>query len=187
MSSMRFSRATRWSRLRSKKADGRTPRRPLRSCSNMRRSWLSAGAIWCLGSFYAGASAFAPATTPASYVGDEQCKLCHRAIYESWTATPHARVADLPDPPGEARCVACHETPPGGPARVGCEACHGPGADYWPAEVMIDPEKAAMAGLVRPDEATCRRCHDNEEPNHRDFVMPTPSEWRRTIHLLGEP
>lgn len=128
------------------------------------------------------------AASPATYVGAAACKLCHRAIYESWAATPHARVASLsPEVTREATCDACHVTVPGGPERVECEACHGPGSNYWPAEVMIDPEKASMAGLVRPDESVCRRCHDNDEPGHGDFEMPSPSEWRSTIHIMSEP
>ena len=66
---------------------------------------------------------------------------------------------------------------------VQCEACHGPGSDYSPPEVMIDPEKAAMAGLVRPSIVVCERCHENEEPGHRgNSMMPQQSEWTRWIH-----
>lgn len=120
----------------------------------------------------------------AANVGAERCKLCHRDIYQSWAATPHARAA----PDLEERCLACHATELRKLPAVQCEACHGPGGDYAQPEVMIDPEKAAMAGLVRPSIVVCERCHENEEPGHRGrLTMPEPSEWARTIHEMKDP
>lgn len=131
------------------------------------------------------------------FVGAERCKLCHRDVYESWLRTPHAStrtvVADA-----DTSCDACHTTDVGTrrqPVRPGvqCEACHGAGEDYWPAEVMIDPDKALMAGLVQPTRAVCRRCHDTEnvEPDHRrDMVMPRQdewAEWEAWVHIRDEP
>jgi hypothetical protein len=78
----------------------------------------------------------------ATNVGAERCKLCHRDIYRSWAATPHANAAPSDF---EERCLACHATEVGKLPAVQCEACHGPGSDYAQPEVMIDPEKAAMA------------------------------------------
>jgi len=122
----------------------------------------------------------------ASYVGAERCKLCHRSVYESWAATPHAR-AEVPLDAGD-RCFSCHATEARKLPAVQCEACHGPGSDYSPPEVMIDPEKAAMAGLVRPNLVVCERCHENDEPGHRGkFAMPERSEWTRWIHEMKDP
>jgi len=120
----------------------------------------------------------------AENVGAERCKLCHRGVYLSWAATPHAKaVSDL-----EERCLACHATEARKLPAVQCEACHGPGSDYAQPEVMIDPEKAAMAGLVRPNVVVCERCHENDEPRHRgELSMPEPSEWARTIHEMKDP
>ncbi|HSF18942.1 MAG TPA: cytochrome c3 family protein [Vicinamibacteria bacterium] len=121
------------------------------------------------------------------FIGAERCKLCHRAIYESWSKTAHARTGDSIAEPKE-RCAACHDTSPERRGRIECEACHGAGGNYWPAEVMIDSEKAVMAGLVYPTETTCRVCHDNDEEDHRrDFVLPPPSDWSGVIHVLPEP
>jgi hypothetical protein len=53
---------------------------------------------------------------------------------------------------------------------------------------MIDPEKAEMAGLVRPSLVVCERCHENDEPGHRrSLVIPERNEWRRWIHEVKNP
>jgi len=128
----------------------------------------------------------------ASFIGAERCKLCHRDVYESWRATPHSRASLDPgrelDAETELRCLACHGTGNDRLSGVQCEACHGAGSDYAPPEVMIDPDKAAMAGLVRPSEATCRRCHGSDEPAHRrDFEMPEGVRWAETVHVRARP
>ncbi len=121
----------------------------------------------------------------ASYVGGESCRLCHRAIYESWEKTPHAKA---PPSAFEERCLSCHATEGRKLPAIQCEACHGPGSDYSPPEVMIDPEKAAMAGLVRPSIVVCERCHENDEPGHRGaLAMPQRSEWPLWIHEMKDP
>lgn len=131
--------------------------------------------------FLSAATAFAAATT----VGAERCKLCHRDIYLSWAKTPHAKEAA---PPLEERCLACHATGEKKLLAVQCEACHGPGSEYSLPEIMIDPEKAAMAGLVRPSIAVCERCHENAERGHRGRLeMPEPNDWGRWIHAMKDP
>ena len=42
---------------------------------------------------------------------------------------------------------------------VGCEACHGPGSDYFTWRIMKDPERATANGLWRPTREVCMRCH----------------------------
>jgi len=129
------------------------------------------------------------ASVLAGYIGAERCKLCHRDVYESWRRTPHASTQTV-GVDADKRCVACHTSDGARLSGVQCEACHGAGSDYWPAEVMIDPDKASMAGLVRPTEATCRRCHaaEDAEPDHlRDFVMPGAAEWVRSVHVRTKP
>ena len=127
----------------------------------------------------------------ATNVGAERCKLCHRAVYESWKATPHGKAA--PSGPAEPtgkdeRCLSCHATGPEKLPAVQCEACHGPGSQYSLPEVMIDPEKAAMAGLVRPTLVTCERCHENDEPQHKGTLeMPGRNDWTRFLHVMKDP
>lgn len=136
-------------------------------------------------SLWAGAlPLFAGSAERRAYLGAERCKLCHREIYQSWAGTPHRRASEVvPKIPENDRCLACHATRGRELEGVQCEACHGPGADYSTAEVMIDVEKAVMAGLVRPATVSCLRCHENEEPGHRQrLTMPAPWEWPRAIH-----
>ena len=140
---------------------------------------------------WVGATLLAVSAWPqAGFVGAERCKLCHRDVYESWRRTPHASTGTV-DVDADARCNACHTTGVGTRRRgVQCEACHGPGENYWPAEVMIDPDKASMAGLVQPTPAVCHRCHDTEnvEPEHgRDFVIPSQTAWEASVHIRDEP
>jgi Cytochrome c554 and c-prime len=128
------------------------------------------------------------ATERASFVGAERCRLCHRDVHESWLATPHASASAsvwgaASSADDQDRCLTCHAT--AGRERLGvqCEACHGPGSEYAQPEIMIDPEKAALAGLARISIAVCERCHENDEPGHRGkLVMPRRSEWKLTIH-----
>ena len=56
---------------------------------------------------------------------------------------------------------------------VGCESCHGAGADYIKKATMegitsgtIKPE---TVGLVMPDKATCEKCHNKESPSFTGF------------------
>ncbi len=130
--------------------------------------------------------------TPAghTYVGNAKCKMCHKGeakgmIWEKWLETKHAKsMASLNAEKGETKdpkCLKCHVIGFGEPsgfdpaapneelAYVGCEACHGPGSDYKTLTIMKDKEKAIAAGLVIPNEETCRRCHNEESPTYKGF------------------
>ncbi len=84
------------------------------------------------------------------------------------------------DPQKEPQCVKCHVTAFGVDASmlgekfkmedgVQCEACHGPGADYKAIKTMKDKKAAIDAGLVIPDEKTCRTCHNEQAPTFKGF------------------
>ena len=117
------------------------------------------------------------------------------AQFEIWRASRHAHayqtlLADsakavaqrlrLAQPPQAApECLRCHVT--GGNAKpeargpkfnvtegVGCEACHGPAAE-WKNVHMRDPEKARALGMLHPDEAVCRGCHNPDSPTFEGF------------------
>jgi hypothetical protein len=76
-------------------------------------------------------------------VGSEKCKMCHKVQYESWAKSKHAT----------------QKTP------VGCETCHGNGADYMKMSVMKDKKAAEAAGLIAsPAKETCTaKCHKPAE------------------------
>lgn len=77
-------------------------------------------------------------------------------------------------------CLSCHVTGHGVAAErlgkkykvedgVGCESCHGAGADYKKKSIMADREKAVAAGMVVPTEETCVACHNEKSPTYVEF------------------
>jgi hypothetical protein len=139
-----------------------------------------------------------PAAAPKdhAYVGSKACKTCHMgekkgAIWEQWLSTAHAKsMSVLDSAKGERKdpkCLKCHTVgfgkesgyklegldaamaAPEGLGAVGCESCHGPGADYKSMTVMKNKEQAIAAGMVVPDEAVCKSCHNPESPTFKSF------------------
>ncbi len=98
------------------------------------------------------------------FLGSEFCQRCHKAEYEQWKTTAHARAwPTLLDAHAQskAECVSCHVTgyrQAGGfraeadAPRLGgvqCESCHGMGTSH----------DAYAAIKSRVAESTCRTCH----------------------------
>jgi hypothetical protein len=122
----------------------------------------------------------APAAAgPKDHTGADACGACHPAILASWKTTAHARASDASVLGARARdgvCLSCHAT--ARLAGVQCEACHGPGAAYSPADVMRDLPLARALGL-RDAAASCKRCHvGSTTPRAFDFAR----EWARIRH-----
>ena len=97
------------------------------------------------------------------YITAAKCKMCHKVQFASWSEPPHAKAFDKlkPEEQSKAECLKCHATGdsadlPG----VQCESCHGPGSGYKSMKIMKDQEAAIAAGLVLPDEALCKSCHE---------------------------
>jgi hypothetical protein len=106
----------------------------------------------------------APAAPKKAYAGAEACADCHRAAYEQWKATPHARAFDALVKGGQdfnPACISCHvtgyreggfrnfrSTP--GFAGVQCESCHGPSGEHAANPAARTPGRAGE----------CRACHD---------------------------
>lgn len=106
-----------------------------------------------------------PPPTGGSYVGTANCRTCHPTEWSSWRTTKHAlawkTLADR-NRDFDPECFACHttgfqyeggfrlitETP--AMAAVGCESCHGAGADH-----TAEPR----APYSRPDKTSCTQCH----------------------------
>jgi hypothetical protein len=100
-----------------------------------------------------------------SYIGIENCKICHMPHYDSWVTTRMSKAYELLKPgvrpevktkaglnpqkdyTKDPECLQCHVTGYGKPggfisieqtpgmANVQCEMCHGPGSIY--AEMML--------------------------------------------------
>jgi len=139
-------------------------------------------------------SAEEPAKPAPTYVGNSKCKMCHKGeakgfVWENWLETKHAKsMESLNAEKGETKdpkCLKCHvtgfgaetgynvETPNEDLANIGCEACHGPGSEYKSLTIMKEREKAVAAGLIIPNEATCKICHNEESPTYKGFDYTT--------------
>jgi hypothetical protein len=119
----------------------------------------------------------APAGPGAAFVGTDACRGCHPAEYARWRATAHAgdHAGLAPSDRSLPACLRCHVTGYREPrgfgsgasapdlAAVGCEACHGPGADHARSR---HPElvPTATGGDCPPCEINriCRLCHTPE-------------------------
>lgn len=120
------------------------------------------------------------------YIGAAKCKMCHNKPqkgeqYNVWKAGPHANAmkslsaTEAKDP----KCLKCHSTAAvinpklkGGiqaTEGVSCEACHGPGSAYKAPAIMKNQRVALTKGLVIPDEALCKTCHNAESPTFKGF------------------
>ncbi len=134
--------------------------------------------------------AFAAEEAAHDYVGNSKCKMCHKGekkgmIWENWLETKHANAMECLDAEkGEDKnpeCLKCHttgfgtatgynpEAPDENFANVGCETCHGPGADYKSIKVMKDRDLAVAAGMIVPTEETCTACHNEASPTFKGF------------------
>jgi RecJ-like exonuclease len=119
--------------------------------------------FWTVVALVVAASAAMVFAGDATYIGAEKCKMCHKVEYASWSEMKHKGAFDLlsADEQGKAECTKCHAT--GGSVDmpgVQCEACHGPGSEYKSMKVMKDHDASLAAGLVLPDEALCKSCHE---------------------------
>lgn len=152
------------------------------------------------------------------FVGATACAECHGedAIgnqMKIWLASPHAKAyaalgsrkaADIAkkngitDPGTDCRCLKCHTTGGGtsgltAKEGVGCESCHGPGSEYYRANVHVDYEsrengyrRAVKSGMypirgikaLKLREKLCLSCHVKTRPcfpengNVYDYMIP---------------
>ncbi len=107
-------------------------------------------------------------------LGAEACRDCHRAAYDGWSRSQHARAMDslkeAEKAPGSA-CLRCHATvrqapPEAGPTLlpgVQCEACHGPGTGHVAArggsQNILALQGLSPTCVIGP---RCITCHDEE-------------------------
>ena len=155
---------------------------------------FSGGVILLLGVFVLAISTLVLAQDH-TYVGVKKCAMCHKSEkkgnqHGQWLATKHANAyKDLVDA-GEQdnpKCLKCHVTAYGVDESklgegykkedgVGCESCHGAGADYKSFSVMKDRQASIQAGLILPTEKVCRKCHNKESPNFEGFDFDSYNE-----------
>lgn len=125
----------------------------------------------------------------ATYVGMEECEMCHKEAVEFWKGTKHAlawKTLELSNKQFNFDCIGCHATgfeKPGGSSMgfneglrdVQCEQCHGPGS------LHVDAEGAAKLTTIErlPKEDVCMQCHTPEhsdtfdlQPYLRDITGP---------------
>ena len=146
----------------------------------------------------------------AVYVGNDQCRQCHEAIYQKWLGTRHAQgfiplrsrmammmareqgvTASYPDKSG--KCLACHATAHNVPAayrgpgfRMGegvtCEKCHGPGGEH--VQAMKTGQAGNKGELARPAEEFCWRCHAPKKSHEKLNTPPFsyPKSWAKIAH-----
>lgn len=112
------------------------------------------GAVWAAG---------------RDWTGSARCGSCHPAELAAWRATAHAKSFASAQRVAERVCLGCHTTgeSPAGPVIedvVGCEACHGAGADYAADDLMRNRRLAHDLGLIdlstpAKRAAVCAACH----------------------------
>jgi hypothetical protein len=111
----------------------------------------------------------------------------HAKAYETLggdKAKAIAKEKGIADPQKADECLKCHVTAHGVAADmlgskyaaedgVGCESCHGGGADYYKKKTMVavltGEIEAKSVGLVLPDEKVCTTCHNSESPTFDSF------------------
>lgn len=133
------------------------------------------------------------------YIGADKCKMCHNKPekgeqYNKWAAGPHASAMKtlstdaakkiaaakgIADPSKDAGCTKCHSTAASVDAglvqtltaeeSVSCESCHGPGSRYRGASIMKNQQLSLQNGMILPEEAVCKKCHNSESPSFKGF------------------
>jgi predicted CXXCH cytochrome family protein len=133
------------------------------------------------------------------YVGADVCKTCHNkpekgAQYDHWVSDPHSQALKtlsgekateygkqngIANPATDDKCLKCHSTYHAASANmrngikadegVSCEGCHGPGSAYRGPAIMKNRNLAVRQGLILQTEESCVRCHNPENPFHKDF------------------
>ena len=96
------------------------------------------------------------------YTTDEKCLACH--------TTGYGLPGGYPKDPKKDEAAAKLATLMGS---VSCESCHGPGSLYVKhktaeveknKDVKFTFEELCKVGLVKPDEAVCAKCHNDQAP-----------------------
>ena len=154
-----------------------------------------------------------PRTLKAVYAGNDVCRLCHEAAYQTWLGTGHSRgflpldsmmgmmmgekmgiTGQMPSKSGQ--CLTCHALAHDVPAAyrgpgfrmgegVACERCHGPGGEHVSA--IEDPESGAESALAVPGPEFCRNCHRPKTAHDgvESRIANFPRAWKKIAHPLA--
>jgi len=144
------------------------------------------------------------------YIGADNCKTCHNkpetgAQYDHWVKDPHSQSLKIlssekaveygkengiANPATDDKCLKCHSTFHAIPSNlrngikedegVSCEGCHGPGSSYRGPAIMRNRTLAVRQGLILQTEELCTKCHNPENPFHKEFDFKAAFE--KTAH-----
>jgi len=126
-----------------------------------------------------------------AYAGAESCARCHPGAYRVWRESGHARAfATLTAVQADAdpNCIGCHTVGFGTASgyrreagasspflNVGCESCHGPGAEH----VKLRSSGGEVTSHLHPVGAgDCQKCHHGEFSRPFDYA----SFWPNIVH-----
>jgi hypothetical protein len=156
-----------------------------RQCSNV-WSVLSIGllAAALLAMSYEPTDAEQPLAEPPAgqtYVGSQDCALCHVGKFAEWRTTPHAKAFEILPVKyqSDGTCLKCHSTGHGEPtgfkslqqtpnlAGVTCEACHGPSSRHsevaksFSNQKLSKEDKAYLRSTIHSTlpKSVCVECH----------------------------
>lgn len=111
----------------------------------------------------------------------------HATAYKTLASDESKKIAKekgIADPQKAPECLKCHVTAYNVDKKyigkkfsiedgVGCESCHGPGADYKKKKTMEGIRSGkidgAALGYIKPDEKLCKTCHNSESPTFKSF------------------
>ena len=123
-----------------------------------------------------------------SYAGTPSCVQCHSSAAKVWRESGHARAfATLATFQADAdpNCISCHtvgfgtatgyrrDAGAGSPfCNVGCESCHGPGAEHVKVRTFGGQDGAHFRSVGAGD---CQKCHHGEFSRPFDYAAFWPN------------
>ncbi len=123
-----------------------------------------------------------------TYIGNDDCAVCHNKIFKHWEETGHASAYETlvkAEHEYDPECIECHviglnyftgfETVESTPKLkgVGCESCHGPGSAH---------KETQSKDYGKADVEICEICHEDEHSPGFQFK----DYWQKIIHPLEE-
>ena len=104
------------------------------------------------------------------YAGTNKCKMCHKAVYDSWEETPHAKALDNLKPGERAEVKTKHGLDPEKDysADEACLACHTVGYGK-PGGFAVEEDAKKMEKMVKNFGGIgCENCHGPGD-GYKDF------------------